>query len=81
MDQLAITFLTWLIGSYPITASALTIIGILRVVNKPLFSLLRAYVTVTKNEADDKALDAVEKSKLYTYLTYILDWLGSVKLK
>lgn len=80
MDQLAIGILTWALGSFPVTASVLMGVGILRAVNKPLFSLLHSYVLATPNPNDDKVLDAVEKSKIYTVGSYMIDWFGSVKI-
>lgn len=58
----------------------LMIVGALRLINKPLFSMLKMYAKMTVDESDDKAIEAVEKSKAYSVFTYILDYLGSVKV-
>lgn len=57
------------------------VIGVLRVVNKPLFTLLREYVNVTPDPKDNEILDRVEKSKFYSAFLFALDWLASVKIK
>ncbi len=74
--EIILTFL----NQYPAVATLLTIVGALRLINKPLFSLLKMYVMTTPSDSDNKALEAVEKSKAYSVFTYILDYLGSVKV-
>lgn len=68
-----------LAGSHPWILSALAVIGIVRVINKPLFSLLRTYVNTTSSAKDNELLDSVEKSAIYKGITYLLDWFFSIK--
>jgi hypothetical protein len=67
-------------GQYPIIATLLMVIGALRVVFKPIFSVLRAYVEFTPNPADNLALDSVEGSKVYKGIVWFLDFFASVKI-
>jgi hypothetical protein len=67
------------VDKYPVLVSALLVMGVLRAVNKPLFSLLRTFVISTPNKTDDKVLDEVEASKVYKTVVYVLDWVASVK--
>ncbi len=76
-----ISILLQLIDQYPAISSVIFVIGVLRVINKPLFSLARAVVGVTPSKKDDEYLDIVEKSKAYTTVIYFLDWFASVKIK
>lgn len=69
-----------LVAKFPYISTVIMAVGFLRVINKPLFSLLHAYVAYTSTDADDKALDEVEQSSVYKGLLYVLDWFGSVKV-
>jgi hypothetical protein len=64
----------------PNLVQVLLVVGILRVVIKPLMSIARAVVTLTAGDADDKALDKVEASSIYKGVTYVLDWFTSIKI-
>jgi len=66
--------------NYPEAIAVLSLIGVLRAINKPLFALLRAYAAATKTLRDDEFLIEVEKSKAYQYFVFVLDYLTSVKL-
>ncbi len=65
---------------YPVVASVLMVIGVLRVVMKPTFTFLREFVLATPGTGDDELLAKVEASKPLQWALYILDWFGSVKL-
>lgn len=64
---------------YPIVATILMVVGVLRFVMKPVMDLLRALVLATPGTGDDEFLAKVEGSKAWQYFLYILDWLGSIK--
>ncbi|HND36777.1 MAG TPA: hypothetical protein PKZ49_09195 [Nitrosomonas sp.] len=72
--------LTEFMGKYPAISSILMVIGILRMINKPLFAILKAVADATPSEADNKLLDAAEKSAVYKGFVFVVDWLASVKL-
>lgn len=69
-----------LIEKYPMLAQVFIVIGILRAINKPLFSLLQAYVDATASKSDNEMLAKIMNSKAYKYLSYVLDWASSAKL-
>jgi hypothetical protein len=54
---------------------------ILGLIFKPIFDILRTVTKNTPGPADDAALDAVERSKAYKVIAWILDWAIRVKLK
>lgn len=81
MEQVLMQLLAGFIAKYPIGASILLIVGVLRAVNKPLFALLHAFVDTTESKKDDELLAKAESSKLYKGVAFVLDWLGSIKLK
>lgn len=58
----------------------LMVVGALRLINKPLFSILKVYAMSTPSDSDDKAIESVEKSKAYLAFTYVLDYLASIKV-
>lgn len=75
------TLILDLVSQHPIIASVLAVIGALRLINKPLFALLHTIVDVTATEIDNRYLKMIEESKLYKGFLFILDYLGSVKVK
>jgi hypothetical protein len=69
-----------LAAQYPVVSAGLFIIGVARLVLKPLLSIVRTIVEATPSAADNAVLDSVEKSLPMKIALYILDWLFSVKL-
>lgn len=73
--------LTGLISQYPIVAQILMVIGLLRLINKPLFSLLQSVVDYTDwTQKDNELLKKVLESKAYKYVSYLLDYSASIKM-
>lgn len=64
----------------PVALKVMTVLVILRAINKPLFSLLRSYVDATPSKADNEMLDKILASKAYQVVSYILDYVASVKM-
>jgi hypothetical protein len=81
VDQVILDFVAQLIAQYPTAASILAIIGALRVINKPLFAFLNAVVNVTQFSWDNELLRKIEGSGAYKAFLFVMDWLGSVKIK
>lgn len=79
MDLIQVIFTT--LSEYPAFTVFVSIVGILRVINKPLFTFLKVLTEATPSNKDNDILDLVEKSKAYKTFTFILDWFGSVKIK
>ena len=65
---------------HPTIAVVLSCVGACRVLIKPAMSLARYITSKTPTTRDDKALEALEKSKVFATVRYILDWLTSVRL-
>lgn len=66
--------------SYPLLAKVLIFIGGMRVVFKPLVSLLQAIVSITPSQSDDSFVAKVMESKAYKWLSFALDYSSSIKL-
>lgn len=79
MDQIT-TLLTTFGGKYPIIITIFTVIGVLRVINKPLFAFFHAFVAATPSTKDDEILASVEQSKVYKAICFVLDWTLSIKV-
>ena len=68
-------------GDLGIVVQIISFIGSLRLLNKPLFSFLNAFVTFTYwTEKDNILLASIQNSKIYTGLMYVIDWVASAKL-
>lgn len=80
MEQVIIQFLVGLVSKYPIITSIIMVVGILRAVNKPLMTFLHAVVLATPTNKDDELLGKVEGSKIYGIVSFVLDYIASIKL-
>lgn len=69
-----------LLEQHPLPMALLSVIGGLRLIMKPLFSLLQAITQATPSPRDNEMLAKVMDSKIYKGLAFVLDWFGSVKL-
>lgn len=77
MEQLILNFAQ----SHPIVAAILMIIGAIRTINKPLFSWLHKLAEKGQWQWLKRTTTAIEASKWYKRFSYLLDWMGSVKLE
>ena len=69
-----------IIAANPTLSNLLVVMGVLRLINKPLFTILRIITEATETATDDKALSELESSKGYKAFLYLLDWFSSVKV-
>lgn len=69
-----------LIGTYGRAAQVIMILGALRLILKPAMSIWRTVVEMTASPKDDEELDAIEHSKAYHVIAYLLDWGASIKV-
>ena len=73
----------WAVGlasKYPWLATVLLIIGALRLVFKPIFSLIDGYVKANCSADEYTKLQTFEAGPIYKWLNFGLDFVGSVKL-
>ncbi len=80
MEDLFMSFVMWLIAKNPQVASLLVLMGTLRLVMKPVMSALQEVVDLTVTTKDNELLAKVLNSKWYKALSWLLDYVGSVKL-
>jgi len=72
--------LSGLAGQYGVLMQIISIMGVLRLVFKPLMTFLQAVVAATPTPADDTWLAAFMNSKAYNVVTFVIDWVASIKL-
>lgn len=58
---------------------AITIIGSLRIMIKPIRDVIHTYVNITPSQKDNEMLKKMEESKIYKGIMYFVDWFSSVK--
>ena len=64
---------------YPILTTALMILGLLRLIIKPVMAAVTAHVQSTPDTTDDERLARTERSWWFRSLLFILDWGASIK--
>lgn len=69
-----------LLKQYPWFAAFLSVVGILRLVFKPLCALISAIVEATPTQVDNEFWEDLQESKLWKFLIWLLDYLASIKL-
>lgn len=69
-----------LAAKYPILLTIAAIMGMARLILKPLMTFLHEMVVVTETKRDDEILAKVETSAVYKGLLFVLDWVFSLKL-
>ena len=79
MEQLTVMIID-LASKYPLLISILGVVGVLRLIFKPLFYFFHEFVLATPTKRDDDFLMKVEKSKAYSVIVFLVDYLGSIKL-
>lgn len=67
-------------GKYGWVAQAIGIMGVARLVMKPIMLALPEIVKATPGEGDDKLLDKVMNHAIYKYVVLAMDFMLSVKL-
>jgi len=69
-----------LVAKYPVIASILSILGLIRLIVKPIMEIIKAYVAYTPNKEDDSFVNKVIASPVYNKFLFVLDWLFSIKI-
>lgn len=64
---------------YPWIAAIFMVVGVIRLVVKPLMELAKGVVASTPSAADDVMVASVESSKAYKTVLFVIDWLFSIK--
>lgn len=68
-------------AKYPLVVSILSLVGLLRLVFKPVLAWLHARAAATPGTEDDERLARVEASWWMRVLRFLLDWGASIKLR
>lgn len=68
-------------GEYGWAVTVLTYIGTFRVIFKPLMTGIEGVIAATPSKEDDKKLAEIKEHKAYKFVVWLVDFLGSIKLK
>lgn len=74
-------FISGLVLEYPILLSIAAIIGMVRLVVKPLMVILHSLAEATETTRDEEILKKIEENKIYKGFLFVLDYVFSLKLK
>lgn len=69
-----------LAGGWGVAVQVLLVVGVLRVVVKPVMAIAQSVVSLTPSQKDDELVQKILDSKVYKALVFTLDWLASIKL-
>jgi hypothetical protein len=70
----------FILTTYPFMKHVLAWYFILRMINKPLFSVFARYVQLTEEIEDNEKYNKIINSKTYKMISFILDMGASIKL-
>lgn len=77
----ALPFIVEFAQAHSWLATVLFIVGLLRVIMKPLVALAHSVAEYTDTPKDNEFLAKVENSKALATVFFCLDWFGSIKLR
>lgn len=67
-------------GKYGFVSTLLLWVGAMRFTFKPLTVFIRLAVKATPTQVDDYAVERVESSQAWKWITWAIDWLCSIKI-
>lgn len=73
-------FLLMLAAKYPIILTIVSVIGVLRVIFKPLMMIIETIVAATPSKKDDEKFNKFKSSSTYAFIVKFLDFFASIKL-
>ena len=68
-----------LMVQFPWIATIFMVIGVIRVVVKPLMELAKSVAASTPSAKDDAVVASLESNKTYKTLLFVIDWIFSLK--
>ena len=69
-----------LVMKYPSVMAVVVVLGIFRMVFKPLVTTYQAYVDATPGKEDDERFEEIKSSSAYKSVSWFVDYLLSIKL-
>ena len=72
--------LTGLASKYTWLVAVLSVVGLLRLIVKPMVTIVETVVVWTTTTTDDEWLVRVKGGRVYRLVMWILDWLCSIKV-
>jgi hypothetical protein len=59
----------------------ISVVGVLRIIFKPIFTVMHAVADATPSQTDNQVVDSIENHKITKGLLFVLDWIASIKIK
>ena len=69
-----------MVRSYPAFADLVMIMGVFRIVFKPLFTLINTVILTTPTKKDDEQWAKIQGSKIFSTALFLIDYIASVKI-
>lgn len=69
-----------MVMNYPNLMSVVVVLGVFRMVFKPIVTAVQAYVDATPSKIDDEKFEEIKKSSAYKSVSWLVDYLMSIKL-
>lgn len=73
-------FIIPFVKEYPLFATVLFAMGFLRIIFKPLFAFVDAFVLATPTAKDDAAVASFKSGPIYKWVVFAIDYFASIKL-
>lgn len=73
-------FIASLAAKYPWALIVVSVIGTFRVLFKPTMTYIETVVASTETKVDDNFLASLKESKIYKGISWVVDYLLSIKL-
>jgi hypothetical protein len=73
-------YILGLLQQYPQASAVFAVIGLFRVVFKPIMSVWEAWVGYTPQKSDNEVLNKFKKGPIYKALIWLVDYSTSIKL-
>lgn len=80
MSDMILQFLMWVVAKNPQIAALIVMMGTMRLMMKPIMTALKMIVDATPWELDDQWYAKIVDSKAYKAITWLLDYVGSIKM-
>lgn len=74
-------FIAGFVAEYPIMFTIASIMGMVRLVIKPLMTILHSLAEATETTRDEEILKKIEENKAFKGFLFVLDYVFSLKLK
>lgn len=69
-----------MVMNHPALMSVVVVLGVFRMVFKPIMTAVQVYVEATPSTSDDEKFEEIKQSSVYKAIAWFADYLLSIKL-